>query len=235
MSSLIFAQAKRIRKDALASKKLGVVTNLPEELQQKLYDDTVNRHRTEFKEILKIAKLLHEDYVEITQSVTNQWYFITIRPDWTKISFPEFFEKINKLTERKCFKQFTASFEQKGISEDTLGNGFHCHIVAYTSHRSKGECIRDISSTFNKWFNLGYITDNNIDVKPSRSPQQIIDKYLIQYESEDGHKIATKHWDELWRSKYNIKQFYENSIGINHCNKPMTVIDCPEGYKIDLS
>lgn len=236
MSSLIFAQAKRIRKLALEKKREIESNEFSVITPEQGYEMIVNGQRNEFKEILKIAKLLHDDYVDVTNSLTTQWYFITIRPACDKITFELFYNKIAKLTDRKCFKSFTASFEQKGTSQDTLGDGFHVHIVANTTHRSKGEVLRDLTSTFNKWINLKYITENNIDVKPSKTPQQIIQNYLIQYESEDGHKAPTKEWDTLWRNYNKIEPIYTDYIPpsseINHCNKPSTVIDCSKGLVV---
>lgn len=236
MSSLIFSHARRIRKLALEAKK-NVESNefCNQALADKTYEMKIQHERTEFIEVLKIAKLLHDDYVEVIKGVTSQWYFITIRPDCSKITFELFYNKIAKLMDRKCFKTFTLSFEQKGTNQETLGQGFHCHIVTETTHRSKGELLRDLTSTFNKWINLQYITENNIDVKPSKTPEQLIQNYLIEYNSEDGHKEPTKQWDTLWREYNKIQPIYKDHVpssSINHCNKPSTVIDCSKGLVV---
>lgn len=229
MASLIFAQAKSIRKNALkdrderaqAAVNLAMLEGKPSlddlqkierEAKQEAYDMAVQHARHEFREIIKIAKMLNEDYQEITGLVTKQQYFITIRPDHTKVDFDSFYDIIYKLVNRSCFTKYRLSFEQKGKRLAELGDGFHCHIVAETTHRSKGECIRAICSTFNKWINLEWITDNNIDVKPCKNPDEIVNKYLIEYESNDEHKVLTMDADKVWRQRMNLNSLYENNM-----------------------
>lgn len=211
MASLIFAHAKSIRNKAKKAARLAAINanSIEEarEIESNIYDMTVRSERAEFREILKIAQELHTDYVETTMSQTCNWFFITIRPDVTKITFEEFkIIVLEKYLKRKCFKEFTLSFEQKGTDLDTIGNGFHCHIVADADWRSKGEALRDTKSTFNKW-----VAPNCIEIKTTRNPDDIIDKYMIAYESDDGHKEVTKEWDKLWRQKLGLQEIYRKS------------------------
>lgn len=208
MSSLIFAHAKTIRNKA--KKHATSMADLQENLghdRKQAYDDAYNqiiRNETnEFKEILKIARDLHEVYTDTLGLETKNWYFITIRPEHNKITLDEFIELVKKYINRKCFLECTVSFEQKGISHDTLGNGFHCHIVSKNTWRSKGEALRDTISTFNKC-----CAPNCIEIIPTRNPNEIINNYMIEYKSNDGHKECTKQWDTIWRDNVGIKNIY---------------------------
>lgn len=226
MSSLIFAHAKSIynkaQKHASCTADIAYSAEqyATEEERKKIYHDTFQKNyelvikteRKKFADILQIATVLHEDYIAITGSVTNQWYFITIRPDCSKVSFNEFYDKIEKLTERKCFKQFSLSFEQKGTSDETLGEGFHVHIVSEMTFRSKPDCIRGMLSSFNKWINKEYIAEQCIDVQVSSRPEELIQGYLIDYKHSDKHKIATKEWDMKWREALNLKPIYKDEV-----------------------
>lgn len=231
MSQLIFAQAKAIRKQALAAKKRISDNEFCTKEQADLaYDISVNTARHEFKEILKIAALLHEDYVEVIGQ-TNNWYMITIRPDTSKCDFETFYEKVRKFSQRSFFKEYTLSFEQKGTSDDTLGNGFHVHIVADTTHRSKGECLRDSKSTFS-----GIAAENCIDVRTTKNPKDIIQQYLVEYESSDDHKKPTMEWDHKWRQNNNLENLYTNVSGVPIRAKPLSIKSGQTGaIIIDLS
>lgn len=173
------------------------------EAYQQAYQLTIKNEVNEFKAILDIAQQLHEVYTDTLKVSTTNWYFITIRPDQSKINLYEFLRLCEKYVKRKCFKDFTLTFEQKGQTLEDLGNGFHCHIVADSTWRSKGEALRDTISTFNKC-----CAANCIEIKPTRNPDNIIENYMINYKSEDGHKEVTKQWDYIWRENNNLKSLY---------------------------
>lgn len=212
MASLIFAQAKSIRnkcykaaqQHAQNAETFGM--NYKEAFHQ-CYETNLKVHRNEFKEILKIASQLHEDYLEITGKTTKQWYFITIRPDENKITFEEFYNKVMKFTNRKCIVDCSSSFEQKGSNIENIGKGFHVHIIANGTWRSKGECLRDTQSTF-----ISCTAPNCIQVIPTNEPEKIKQNYLIEYKSDDDHKIVTKEMDAQWRLQNNINEIYEGPL-----------------------
>lgn len=208
MATLIFAQAKQIRKKVKDAHKLydAVGNDTPRDV---IGDSIINIQRAEFREILKIARLLHEDYEEAVGQKAVNWYFVTIRPR-PGVTWTEFYQLVGKYVKRAFMLDYTLSFEQK--SEDGTGEGFHVHIVCNTKHRSKYECLRDTVSTFNK------VADANcIDVKPTRTPDNIVDNYLIAYESVDGHKAGTRDGDSIWRAQNNLLAIYHNDLEITEC------------------
>lgn len=143
---------------------------------------------------------------------TDSGFFITIRPNDTKCNFVDFKEKIFKLVERGCFLEYALSFEQKGTTPEDLGKGFHCHIVAKMKQRSKGEVLRDVSSTFKSWIEQGLIASNCIDVCITKNPEELVKKYLVAYESDDEHKSLTKEWDTLWRQHNDLLPLYAQKL-----------------------
>lgn len=204
MAQLIFSQAKSIYRQAYrAQEQHRNIHDDVDDDDMTVFNAIVRAKRTEFKHILNIASQLHKDYKDAMNQEAFNWYFITVRPDEKKINFKDFFEKVRKFVNRKFMLKYSLSFEQKGTDDASIGLGFHVHIVANTRHRSKGECLRDTISTF------GTCTAHNcIQVDTTKTPDDIINKYLLEYESNDGHKIITKETDELWRSKYGIKPIY---------------------------
>lgn len=220
MASLIFAHAKTIRrkvKDTL--KTYDTIHGDDNYDRDAVSASVIEASRHEFREILKIARLLHEDYQEISQSTAINWYFVTIRPK-PGICFTELYGLVYKFVNRAFMKEYTLTFEQK--DPEGSGKGFHCHIVCNTSHRSKGELLRDTKSTFNK-----IAAENCIDVKTTKNPKDIIENYMIAYKSDDDHKIETKNGDAIWRTKMSLSDIYENELPDWHrTNYPKEWVAC---------
>jgi len=170
----------------------------------------INKFKKNLNMAIDLALLTKEVMQErglLTKDNIKQHYFITIRPNTKLIAFHRFFNMIATFVQRNCFISYTLSFEQKGQSLDTLGEGFHCHIIANMRQRSKGEVLRDTISSFNK------VCANNciqVDCIKNESGLNNLNNYLITYESKDNHKIVTKEYDELWRNKLKIKPLYDN-------------------------
>lgn len=154
----------------------------------------------EFKSIAQ-AKGLYSDNLQRT-------YFLTIRPNTSDITFADFFALVSKFLQRKCFKTYTVSFEQKGTTEETYGHGFHVHIVAEMVQRSKTEVLRDTVSTFKSCTAANCI---QVDLLRTESDKTNTLKYITEYTSDDDHKIVTKEHDALWRTIIGIADIYTNN------------------------
>lgn len=213
MASLIFAHSKsivtRAKKDATKMANQLAHDDNWKEIYDKTYETILKSELKQFDEYLRVSALLHDRYTD-TLKVTHQNYFLTIRPDDTKCTFDDFYDKVLRFVKRKCFLHYKLSFEQKGTVPDELGKGFHCHIVAEMKQRSKTEVLRDTLSSWNDWIEKKYIQSNCIQVLTTKNPDQLIDDYLIAYKSDDEHKICTKEMDELWRKQYNLQHIYSN-------------------------
>lgn len=176
--------------------------DLPPEVAAVAENMVWHQYRADVKTGLQAYAIFQEELANIGLADKN-WYFITIRPS-NSIEWSAFLERVKRLIARSCFKDYTLSFEQKGTSTENLGDGFHVHIVANMTQRSKGEVLRDIARTFQ-----GIVDTQYIDVKPTRNPHDVVSKYLIAYESDDGHKETTKSWDTLWRQQHGLQDLYK--------------------------
>lgn len=218
----VFADAKRIKK-AATKMALSRSSEGPE-AERAAYELYLQLERKAcVADINTVCDLLESEYGDAMQrlavivskrqqevkKLTNKImaYFITIRPS-DKVSINDLMSIIEKLIKRKCFIKGVYSFEQKGMSPSTLGEGIHCHMVAHMTQRSKGEVLRDITSTFKPWIDNGLITTNNIDVRTTYNPEEIVKNYLIEYRSDDGHKEPTKVWDDQWRREAGVNPLY---------------------------
>lgn len=176
-----------------------------EALQTQIKDSITNQIMSEHREICRLgiqAMMIFKE--EAANLMGESAWFITIRPNESTEWIP-FLNKTITLLTRKCFIDFTASYEQKGTSEDDIGKGFHIHIVSQMKQRSKGEIIRDIKSTMGDM-----VAENCIEVIPTKNKMDIINNYLIDYKSKDEHKIKTKDWDNMWRTRENLQNIYVN-------------------------
>lgn len=140
----------------------------------------------------------------------KQSYMITIRPDDSKVDFIDFQRYVEYFVQRKCFIDYQYSFEQKGIEPMDIGKGFHVHIVANMKQRSKSEVLRDTLSSWKEWIDKGLIASNCIDVITTKNKDALVENYLLEYKSDDGHKEVTRSWDELWRTGMSLKRLYSS-------------------------
>jgi len=170
------------------------------EIYNQNYEMSMKISFREFDNYLEISKQLHEKYLEFSQGGDKE-YFITLRPDDKRVSFDDFQQKVIEYLNRKCFITYDCSFEQKGESDETLGNGFHCHIIAKMKQLSKAHVLRDTLSSFK---NIDWIAPNCIKILPTKNGKELVQNYLIDYKSEDGHKIVTQAWDDKWRDNLGI-------------------------------
>lgn len=181
---------------------------------------------------LRLMDMIHdeigEQFDEVLDKITGNerdptGYSITISPKDDKCNITEFRSKIEELVKRKCFVKYAYSFEQRGLCDEDVGKGFHCHIYAHMKQRAKGQVLRDITSSFKTWIEKGMIEDQCINVKlcKPQSPAECAQKYIVLYESKDGHKQALKEFDTKWRTREGLKDFYDEGL-LNHSlsNKP---------------
>lgn len=222
MASLIFAQAKSIRRKALKRveqaenlRELGVSSVDP----ALVYQQSIDSARHEFREIIKIAALLHEDYKELTNQSSTNLYWITIRPK-PNITFTTFYQAVVRWCQRDIVENYYLAFEQKSTEGD--GTGFHIHMLMTPKRtvRSKGECLRYLKSTFND------ICDNpGINLTQTKD-LDMFKNYCIEYKSLDGHKDLTKLGDSIWRNNLGLKNYYTKNNPLPE-NAPMSCLPSP--------
>lgn len=204
---------RQINKKAMEFEKMNIC-NTYNECIEKAKELALN----EFDNNMKLACELQLRWKRIANEMginddtkLKQHYFITVRPDTNEITIDKFIEKIANFVSRKCFISYVLSFEQKGICNEDIGKGFHVHILAHMSQRSKGEVLRDTISSFKDCTSANCI---QVDILKTKNDYDSSYKYIAEYESNDDHKIVTKEWDEIWRQKINIEHLYTHPPSI---------------------
>lgn len=180
---------------------------------KEVYNNVFDQNMREFESNCRLGIQLMLKFKEIAtdEGMLNsnnikQTYFITIRPDTSAIKFYEFYNTVSNYLNRKCFIDYKCSFEQKGTNDETLGQGFHVHIIAKMRQRSKGEVLRDTQRTFKQSTSANCI---QVDLlKTTEDLNQTI-AYLDDYTSDDGHKMPTKEWDKEWRKRLGLQDSYK--------------------------
>lgn len=203
--AMMYAKANSIAKTA-KKYAMKMAENSEEgdykDMYEKYFEMQVQLGIKEHLTTMSIFTRLEEATAEYL-SDKKQWYFITVRPDESKIEFEDFFKKVSKFLSRACIEDYHASVEQKGTDDESLGKGFHLHAVVKAKWRSKSECLRDTQSTF-----LKCTAPNCVKVITTKNPLELVQNYLIEYKSDDGHKEVTKAWDKIWRDKLGLAPSY---------------------------
>lgn len=154
-----------------------------------------------------------------SKGLFDKCFHVTIRPRPDVTDFDAFRVLVDKYSKSKTFSASCYTFEQKGTSNESLGTGFHAHmVVRLAPGRTKTHGLQTAGKLLDMCGNAGLQFD-----KASR-PWSIIDSYWINYESQDGHKATTKTWDAMWRNKMSIAPLY----GDTNAFKPIP-LPSPEG------
>lgn len=169
-------------------------------------------HERIHMEARKEAGLINEKGPSTHKGKQPKWYFVTIRPN--KHSFEEFKERIeSRLLKRKIILDIKYCYEQKGMTDDTLGTGHHMHAIILSNQQSPGNLARELLSTMN-----GFCGSSGVKVQTSHNPEEHFERYCMNHGSEDGHKELTKEWDKKWRMIKGLQEVYVSP-------KPSTVGD----------
>lgn len=177
-----------------------IKAGLPTMTNEEIKEQVLNKHKKVWKELATINDTLTETLMEHKGFTKTNWYWITVRPK-PSINFKDFIHGVDKFIHRACIITYKLTLEQK--DPEGSGQGFHMHCVVDAKWKSFKEALRDTSSSFNK-----YAEANCIEIKTTRNPHELFQKYCIDYEHKDGHKECTQRGDALWREKYNIEDYY---------------------------
>lgn len=170
---------------------------------QAIFDMCKTQRLEKYKtELLLLAelKLISAQIIPKVEKV-KPWLFITVRPK-ADCTWPEFKLVADKYLKSKRFLDGEYTWESTGMSIETLGEGFHLHIVASTSWATRWECIRDTKRAFKSCVAPAQCDIQEVSRKSD--PQKIIHEYMVMYKSKDEHKEPHRPWDTLWRNSLSL-------------------------------
>jgi len=138
-----------------------------------------------------------------TDATVENWYSINIRPK-PGVYFKDFLYLCHEFCKRKMFIHGEYVFEQKGESEETMGEGFHMHLTAICKY-AKSKILTDTLSTFKKYAEPQGIKIIKIKTKADLERRNL---YLRgQKVGEDKQKAIP--FDALWRKREGLADIYQ--------------------------
>ena len=190
------------------------------------------RERVKFDKIRKILEMqyelgeLGEDFETIralevkvktrldekkSSSKKNAYVWITINPK-PDIGCVNLQKTCVNVAKRSFFKNAMYVYEQRGDSDDTIGKGFHCHMLAerdFTKSTKPSHIRRDIGNTVKNILKLNsknpYIQFVDAEYAKDKIRYMLGDKDL--HKDEKDIKLV---YDKLWRDRENIEHVYGN-------------------------
>lgn len=139
------------------------------------------------------------------KAVPLTFCFVTINPH-SHIELDDFVDKIKKCTRSLLFADFLAAIEQRGTTPDTLGKGFHAHIL-FRRHfplaegKPPTQIKRDLKTSFRKYCETH--NNNILNIQFIGSEFAADKKSYILGDKDLGKKEKTIG-DKKWRALHNI-------------------------------
>lgn len=172
-----------------------------------LYDEIAGYNRAKKLKMaelalkMELAAEISEKFADILRkrggTREKQTWHITVRPDPTLVDCATFAAMVDKYLCRREFEWYFASLEQKGTSLETLGDGFHVHmVVKSTNMRSVAEILRGMKASF---LTIAKPSAIQVDNLRRSSDVKTVVAYQLAHASHDGHKEPTQEWDAKWR------------------------------------
>lgn len=179
---------------------MGVTKDLPD--PEEVYDKTITACLTEFDHVCNLGIDLMNRFsgkIKTLKDNGDRWYFITVRPppdtEWNKfrLDCESFCDKWEKK-----WLECVYVYEQKGESEESLGQGFHWHmrIATDTINYYPSHILRDLAKHFN------YVAKNCIRIETIKSLERCIE-YMQGDKKSDAKKPAVL-MDSVWRQQNDI-------------------------------
>lgn len=149
------------------------------------------------------------------------WYFITISPK-EDIKLADFRTKIHNITKWKIFQKGYYVYEQRGDTPDTIGTGFHVHILLEKYNIEYKRLIRRLEDTFKNFCGKPYKNTINVVRKKPEHARETLSEYMKGNKQEDKQQKCD--FDAIWRKKENIQDIYSWDCSDGQDN-PKTVTD----------
>lgn len=149
----------------------------------------------------------------------NSYLWVTVNPK-PDVDLETFKSVVEKLVKKTCIDDYLYVYEQRGTTEDEyssdndedyLGKGFHSHILIKRNLNYKPcKLITNIKNTCKHI--VGNVNNNNQLNMQIIGEEFAEDKktYILGKQKTGEGKFIKQAMDEIWRKKYNLKQYYNN-------------------------
>lgn len=162
-----------------------------------------------YSDMKKMEHLLTDELkVKTAKAHNNLYVWITINPK-PGVPFLKFSQKVEKLVKRAIFTDYFYVYEQRGNDMESLGKGFHTHILATRNLNYKpskvAKNVRNSCKTLvgnpnsNEQVNIQFIGEEYYADKL---------EYITGQNKTGEGKDKKQMMDIIWRQKNNLKVYY---------------------------
>ena len=153
---------------------------------------------------------IYEGYKKNIDNKYGNVLFITVnpRPD---VSLEDFMRAMNKFKSKVWIEDYIYVYEQRGITKEESGKGFHSHILLWKPDNKKShEVIRETKNTFKNICSI----DNPSILNIKNCKDEDIEKrknYMLGHKNTetDPSKQVKQEIDLIWRDRNNIENYYQ--------------------------
>lgn len=155
-----------------------------------------------------VASLLDKQRRNIRSMNTFNYYWVTINPK-PDITLDKFITYIEKVVNRRMINKCVYSFEQRGETEQTAGNGLHCHLLCET----KVSYNNNIFAQRIRQLFVEHVGNINTHVHIIKIPSDWKDdkiEYIrgLKWDPDKEQKINI---DRIWRMEKGLQPYYSKA------------------------
>lgn len=138
-----------------------------------------------------------KDLIDNGDILKDRWYSIDINPITEKTNIKSFYQDMISW-KCKSFIYWECAIEQRGNSDETMGNGFHCHFNVISKYGFK----QTLSIAQDYWIKKKYCNPESIQIKAlkTKSHLDIRKNYIRGIKKID--KMDKIPYDIKMRDKY---------------------------------
>lgn len=166
-------------------------------------------------EIQKEIQELRNSLGEKVDTLSKPYIWLCVNPSQT-LTLCEFKKMIDKMVTKKWLTSYVYVLEQRGMTEEELGKGFHLHaIIKKPDDKKPSHCIRELSNTFKKACDVSNFHFFQTKFIDEAEKERKLEYILGQKEYTDENRKDLKQiMDKVWRQKFNIQPYFFSNIDI---------------------
>lgn len=166
-------------------------------------------------QIIKEIQTLRSSLGEKGEEISRPYIWLCVNPNST-YTFNEFQKLVSKMLSKVWLTDYVYVYEQRGITEEEMGKGFHLHaIIKKPDNKKPSHCVRELASTFKKCCdtsNYHFFQTKMID--ESEKDRKL--EYILgtKQTTDENQKDLKQAMDKVWRQKIGIPPYFFSNIDI---------------------
>jgi len=154
-------------------------------------------------------KVLQEEEDNSPLKLT-EWMFMTINPDpKMNITVEKLLDTVDHFVHKKLIKKYLYVIEQRSMTSEKGGWGFHCHVLFTHDYKKLCDLKRETTSTFYKTCNVKDWHCLNLKHNLRDTDIKNRETYMVGLK-KDPEKQIKQEQDVLWRIKEHLHKCYTN-------------------------